>query len=456
MVSERFRCEARDLLSLGLPMMATQFCIMAMGFIDTAMAGHYDAVDLAGVAMGGNVLWPVFMLMTGLSMALTPIVAQLRGAGRVGESGAVVRQGIWIALIASVLTVVIIVEAEPLYRWAGVDEEVIRVAMGYLRAVAWGVPASMVYVALRHVAEGLGHTRPPMLIAVAALPVNAALNYVLIFGKLGFPELGGVGCGWATAAVFWTEPLLMLFVVTRPYFRETRLVERVDGPRWAEIRRILRIGAPVGTTIFLEMAVFSVIGFLIGTMGVTALAAHSVASNLSWLTYVIPMGLGSAASVRVGYFVGSDDFDRARFSAASAFRISLAYALLVSILLVGLRHLLVGVYTNDPAVLEVAANLVLLIAAFQIVDDTQVTVGGALRGYKDTRVPMIFSLLGYWAVALPLGAVLGYGWLGFQPLGVYGFWVGMTFGLMLVAVSVGARLWWTSRDEKLVAHLART
>jgi MATE family multidrug resistance protein len=396
------------------------------------------------------------MLMTGLSMALTPIVAQLRGAGRVGASGAVAWQGIWIALIASVVTVVIVVEAEPLYRWAGVDGEVTLVAMGYLRAVAWGVPASMVYVALRHVAEGLGHTRPPMLIAVAALPVNAALNYVLIFGKLGFPELGGVGCGWATAAVFWTEPLLMVFVVTRPYFRETRLVERIDRPSWAEMRRILKIGAPVGATVFVEMAVFSVIGFLIGTMGVTALAAHSVASNLSWLTYVMPMGLGSAASVRVGYYVGSDDLARARFSAASALRISLAYALLVSILLVGLRHLLVSVYTNDLAVLELAANLVLLIAAFQIADGTQVTVGGALRGYKDTRVPMICSLLGYWAVALPLGAVLGYGWLGFQPLGVYGFWVGMTFGLMLVAVSVGARLWWTSRDEKLVMRLART
>jgi MATE family multidrug resistance protein len=144
MVGERFRGEARSLLSLGLPMMATQFCIMAMGFIDTAMAGHYDAVDLAGVAMGGNVLWPVFMLMTGLSMALTPIVAQLRGAGRVGESGAIMRQGIWIALIASVVTVVIVVQAEPLYHWAGVDAEVTRVAMGYLRAVAWGVPASLV------------------------------------------------------------------------------------------------------------------------------------------------------------------------------------------------------------------------------------------------------------------------------------------------------------------------
>ena len=204
------------------------------------------------------------------------------------------------------------------------------------------------------------------------------------------------------------------------------------------------------------MAVFSVIGFLIGTMGVTMLAAHSIASNLSWATYVVPMGLGSAASVRVGYFVGAGDLARARFSAASAFWISLAYALLASILLVGLRHLLVGVYTNDPAVLEVAASLVLLIAAFQIVDDTQVTVGGALRGYKDTRVPMVCSLLGYWAVALPLGAVLGYGWLGFAPLGVYGFWVGMTVGLTLVAVSLGIRLWWLSRNEELVVRLART
>jgi MATE family multidrug resistance protein len=456
MVSERFGSEARALASLGLPMIVTQFCIMAMGFIDTAMAGHYDAVDLAGVAMGGNVLWPVFMLMTGLSMALTPIVAQLRGAGRVGESGAVVRQGLWIALFASVVTVVIVAEAEPLYHWAGVDPEVVRVAMGYLRAVAWGVPASLAYVTLRHVAEGLGHTRPPMLIAVAALPVNAALNYVLIFGMFGFPKLGGVGCGWATAAVFWTEPLLMLFVVARPYFRETGLLERVDPPKWSEISRILRIGAPIGATIFLEMAVFSVIGFLIGAMGVTTLAAHSIASNLGWLTYVIPMGLGSAASVRVGYFVGAGDLGRARSSAASAYWISLSYALLVSVLIVGLRHLLVGVYTNDTAVLEVAANLVLLIAAYQIADDTQVTASGALRGYKDTRVPMISSLLGYWVVALPLGAVLGYGWLGFSPIGVYGFWVGMTVGLTLVSVSLGIRLWWLSRDERLVARLART
>ncbi|MBW2275582.1 MAG: MATE family efflux transporter [Deltaproteobacteria bacterium] len=456
MVRDRFRWEARALLSLGLPMMATQFCIMAMGFIDTAMAGHYDAVDLAGVAMGGNVLWPVFMLMTGFSMALTPIVAQLRGAGRVGESGAVARQGIWIALIASVVTVAIIVEAEPLYRWAGVDAEVTRVAMGYLRAVAWGVPASLVYVTLRHVAEGLGHTRPPMLIAVAALPVNAVLNYALIFGKFGFPELGGIGCGWATAAVFWTEPLLMIFVLSRPYFRETRLIEGFEGPRWGDVIRILRIGAPIGITVFVEMALFSVVGFLVGALGVTTLAAHSIASNLGWLTYVIPMGLGSAASVRVGYFVGAGDFARARFSAVSAFGISLSYGLLVSVLLVALRHLLVNVYTNDTDVLEMAANLVLIIAAYQIMDDTQVTAGGALRGYKDTRVPMICTLLGYWVVALPLGAVLGYGWFGFSPLGVYGFWVGMTLGLALVALSMGARLWWTSRDEKLVVRLART
>ena len=449
-----FRVEARALLSLGLPMIATQLFIMGTGFLDTAMAGHYSASDLAGVAMGGNVLWPVFMLMTGLNMALTPIVAQLRGAGRVFEAGSVIRQGIWIALFTSALAILIILNAEPAYRLAGVDEEVIRVAMGYLEATAWGIPPVMVYVALRHVAEGLGHTKPPMVIAGAILPVNGLLNYALIYGEWGLPELGGVGCGWATAAVFWLEPIMMMFVLRRPYFLATKLWDRLDLPNPLEIWRILRIGLPVGATVFLEMAVYSAIGFMIGRIGVTELAAHSIAGNLNWLTYVIPMSLGSAASIRVGYYVGANDYAQARYSAATAFRISLGYAVLVSVLLVTFRATLVSVYSNDPAVLEVAMNLLLFIAVYQIVDDTQATTVGALRGYKDTRVPMVISLVGYWLIALPLGSVLAFGGFGLPAIGVYGYWTGMTIGLFIVAIAVGVRLWRTSHDGARVRALA--
>jgi MATE family multidrug resistance protein len=452
--SSYVRPEARALLKLGLPMVATQLFIMAMGFLDTAMAGHYSSTDLAGVALGGNVLWPVFMLMTGLTMAVTPIVAQLRGANNVGDAGAPLRQGLWIALATSLLTAVIVSNAEGLFRVAGVDDEVARVAMGYLRSAAWGLPPAMVYVCLRFGSEGLGHTRPPMVVAALALPINAVANYIFIFGKFGAPELGGVGCGWATAMVWWVELMMMMWVIRRPYYRATGLLTRFNWPRLREIGSILKVGIPIGITMFVEMAVYSVIGFLIARIGVTELAAHSIAGNLNWMTYVIPMSLGSAASIRVGFYVGARNTQGARQAAATAFFISLGYALLVSALLVLLRLHLVGIYTNDVAVIAVAANLMIFIAAYQIVDDTQATMVGALRGYKDTRVPMLYSLFGYWLIALPLGVVLASGLLPLPPLGVYGYWGAMTFGLLLVALMVGVRLWRTSRNDSRIARLA--
>jgi MATE family multidrug resistance protein len=432
-------------------MVATQLFIMGMGFLDTAMAGRYSSTDLAGVAIGGNLMWPVFMFMTGLTMAITPMVAQLTGAKKVPDAGAIARQGVWMALIASLATMVILQNAEPLFHWIGIDAAVTAVATGYLDAAAWGMPASMIYVVLRYTSEGLGHTRPPMVIAGAAFVLNAPLNYLFIYGAFGFPELGGVGCGWATAIVMWFEVLAMLIVVRKPFFRATNFLAHITGPDLGIIIRILKIGLPIGLTIFLEMAVYSVIGFLIATLGVSALAAHSIAGNLNWLTYVIPMSLGSAAAIRVGFYVGAGRPEVSRQVAATAFQISLVYAVIVSLIVVTLRYALVSIYTEDEAVLSIAANLLLIIAVYQIVDDTNATMAGALRGYKDTRVPMVFSLVGYWLFALPLGHYLA---TGPAALGVYGYWTGMAIGLLLVAVCMGARLWNTSHNTTRIEQLA--
>ena len=177
-------------------MVATQFFIMAMGFLDTAMAGHYSSVDLAGVALGGNILWPVFMLMSGLTMALTPIVAQLRGATAVDQAGSKIRQGLWVALFASFVCVAVIINAEPIFVLSGVDAEAAAIGVRYLRAAAWGIPPVLLYVTLRYTSEGLGKTLPPMLIAGAALPLNGLLNYMFIYGKFGAPqlEIGRASC----------------------------------------------------------------------------------------------------------------------------------------------------------------------------------------------------------------------------------------------------------------------
>lgn len=435
-------------------MVATQFFIMAMGFIDTAMAGRYDSTHLAGVALGGSILWPVFMLTTGFTMAITPIVAQLRGAGTIGESGAQVRQALWLGLAASGLCVLVVSYATPIFSFFQVEPATLAVARDYLHATAWGLPAVQIYIVLRYTAEGLGRTIPPMLIAGLALPVNAAFNYVLIYGHFGAPELGGEGCGWATTAVWWFELLLIIGLLRRPYFAATRLLERFDWPDWQIQKSILKIGVPIGLTIFLEMAVFSVVGLTIASLGVVALAANSIAGNVNWATYVLPSTLGAAASIRAGFYVGARDYQSAAFVARTAFIVSIIYAVIVSAALVLFRFQIAAIYTRDAAVLELAASLMIYIAIYQIVDDTLATMGGTLRGYKDTRMPMVYSLVGFWFLALPLGAALCFGWFGLEPIGVPGYWLGMTLGLTVVAILTGIRLISTSRSPDRIERFA--
>ena len=447
--------EWRALLTLGWPMMATQFFIMATGFLDTIMAGRYSAADLGGVQVAGNLLWPLFLLVTGFTMALTPIVSQLRGAGRVTDAAARVRQGLWLSLGTGIVLAVLLRNSAPFYEWFGQDPEVARVAVGYLQAASFGIPALVLYVTLRQVCEGLGETRPPMYIAAAVLPVNALLNYALIYGAWGFPELGGIGCGVATAVVFWLELVLMLFVIRRPFFAAVGVFTRFDAPAPRELGRILRIGAPIGLSVFLEMAVFALISLLIGRIGVPELAAHSVAGNVNWLTYVLPMGLGAAAGIRVGYFVGQNDLAAARVSARTAMLMALGYGVLVSLALILGREALVGLYTTDPAVVPTAAALVIFVAVYQIVDDANAVAIGALRGFKDTTAPMLYGFAGFWLFALPLGEVLAWGHFGLPALGVFGYWAGMAVGLFLVACAVTLRLYRTCNDPDRVARLAQ-
>ncbi|HIL83639.1 MAG TPA: MATE family efflux transporter [Pseudomonadales bacterium] len=446
--------ETKELIKLGLPMAVTQFFIMAMGFLDTAMAGNYASVDLAGVALGGNILWPVFMLVSGLNMALTPMSAQLRGEGRIAAIGPLVRQGLWLALIASVITVAIMLNARPIFSLFNVDAEAAEIGVRYLDAAAWGIPPILMYVTLRYVCEGLGHTLEPMIIVGTTLIVNGVLNYMFIYGKFGLPEMGGEGCGWATAISMWVEFILILGLLSRPWLRETELASRFEWLHFENLISILKVGLPIGVTIFLEMAVFSIVGFLVGSLGVTALAAHSIAGNINWATFVIPMSLGSAISIRIGFFVGARDFKHAMRIAKLSFQISLGYAMLTSLVLISGRHVITGLYSNDPVVLQLAASLLIIVAIYQIVDCPQATMVGALRGYKDTRIPAIYSFVGYWVLALPLGLVLGYGYIG-EPMGVYGFWLGLGLGLFVVSLLAGRRLYLTSQDDERILKFAQ-
>ena len=449
------RAELGHLLRLALPIVLTQLSQMGMGVADTIMAGRYGAADLAGVALGGNVFWPTVMLLAGVIMALVPAVSQLHGGGRHAGAGEVARQAAWIGLAGGVLLIVLYRHAEAFYVLLGVDPLAVPIASGYLRALSWGTLPLLGYFGLRYLCEGMSWTLPAMLVAFLGLLVKIPLNYLFIHGGWIVPPMGGIGCGWASVLVVWVEFVVLALVVSRSRMRVTGLFSRFSRPDFAEMLRLVKLGGPIGLTIFLEFSMFSMVTLLIGRLGVDAVAAHQIAVSVGGLAFMVPMALGMAVAVRVGFKVGGADLPGARLSGWVAIGLSLAIAVLAGVLLFTSRGFIAGLYTNDGTVLLVAMELMIFVAVYQLVDDTQVTALGALRGFKDTRMPMLIALVAYWTVGLPLGVVLGFGWIELPGLvGVRGFWVGLSAGLSVAAVVLVSRFAWLSGRQSQVLELA--
>ena len=449
------RVELAHLLRLALPIILTQLSQMGMGVADTIMAGRYSATDLAGVALGGTVFWPSVLLLSGIMMALIPSVSQLHGRGDQARVGEVVRQAAWIGVGGGVLLMLGYHHVEPVYRLVGVDEGAIPIAADYLAAFSWGVPPLMGYFALRYLCEGMSWTMPAMLVAFFGLLAKIPLNYLFIYGGLGVPALGGAGCGWASTVVIWLEFAVLAWIVASSRLRATGVFSRFSLPDPGELWRLIKLGLPIGLSSFLEISMFSTVTLLVGRFGAEAVAAHQIAVSVGGLAFMIPMAIGMAASIRVGFNVGASNLSGARRSGGVAIGVSLAFAVLAAALILPARDLIAGLYTTQMPVLLLAAELMIFVALYQFVDDTQVAAIGSLRGYKDTRVPMLVALLAYWAVGLPVGVVFGFNLLGVPQLeGVRGFWVGLCAGLAVAAVFLIARFVRLSRRPDLIARMA--
>ena len=450
-----FATELRVLARLSLPIVITQLSQMLMGTIDAVMAGHVDKNDLAGVSIGGALFWPVMVMASGLLMAVTPSVSQLHGAGRSSQAGEVVRQALWLGLIGGLVGLVLLHFAGSFYARWGVDPVAIPVATAYVGYMSWGLLPVLGYFALRYLCDGMSFTRAAMFIAVSALLLKLPLTYLLVFGGLGVKAMGGAGCGLATAIVMALELVAMLWVVRVSRVRAAGFYERFSWPNWAEVARLARLGLPIGLAIFFEMAIFAFVTLMIAKMGAQVVAAHQIVANIGSITFMIPLGLGMAASIRVGFNVGQGDYVAARRSGLAAIALALGVACVCMLLLVIFREPLVGLYGTDSAVLGLAASLVLFVAAFQLFDAAQVSAIGALRGFKDTRFPMVTALGCYWGVAVPMGFCLAFGKFGLQALGAHGFWMALTIGLGLAAFVLGSRFQWLSQRPHKVAEFAQ-
>jgi MATE family multidrug resistance protein len=445
---QRVSTELYSLLKLATPIIIAQLANTAMGFVDTVMAGRVSPRDLAAVALGNSIWVPVFLLMTGILLATTPKVAQRFGAGAHGEIGPLVRQALWLALAVGGSAAALLWNAEIILTLMNVDPGLIEPAMGYLRGVACGFPAVALYHVLRCFSDGLGHTRPSMILGLGGLALNIPLNYIFIYGKLGVPAMGGVGCGWATGLVMICMFLGMLWWVKwAPFYQPSKVFSHFEWPQWPVLKRLLAVGLPIGIAVFAESSIFAVIALLIGGLGATVVAGHQIALNFSSMVFMIPYSLGMAATVRVGQALGRGEPREARFAAGVSMAAALGYACLSASLMLLLREQIAQIYTPDRAVILVATTLLVYSALFQFSDAIQVTAAGALRGYQDTRVTMILTLFAYWGIGLPVGYILGLtDWFG-EPSGPSGLWQGLVVGLTCAGGMLAVRLAGSARKR---------
>ncbi|MCK9237445.1 MAG: MATE family efflux transporter [Thiopseudomonas sp.] len=444
----RTTSEWRRLLSLAIPIVIAQLANTAMGFVDTMMAGRVSPNDLAAVALGNSIWVPIFLLMSGVLLATTAKAARLFGAGDNASIGPLVRQALWLGLIMGCVMAVLMWNAKPLMQWLQISPELIEPAMGYLRAVACGFPAVAIYLVLRCYSDALGRTRPSMVIGILGLLINIPVNYIFIYGKLGVPAMGGVGCGWATALVMVFMALAMLvWVRWAPYYKEHQVYQRFQWPNLAVQKSLTTLGVPIGIAIFAEASIFSIIALLIGGLGASTVAGHQIALNFSSLVFMLPYSLGMATTVRVGQAMGAQQPQQARFAALVAMGTALLVACISAGYMTWFRESIARIYTEDPVVLSIAAALIIYAAVFQFSDAIQVTAAGALRGYQDTRMTMLITLVSYWGIGLPIGYTLGLtDYLG-SAQGPAGMWQGLIAGLTCAAILLGLRLRHISKKQ---------
>lgn len=431
----------RALLALALPLLGGQLAQAGNGFVDTVMAGQAGTAALAGVAVGTSIWLPLYLFMLGILMNATPVMARLLGERQPQAADRTLQQALLLASGLALLVMALLWFCEPLLPLLKVDPSLIPTVTGYLAGISVGVPACALFLVLRCYTEALKHTRPIFWISLAGLLINIPFNYVLIHGKFGLPALGGAGCGWATSISAWCMVGLMWFYLKRhPHYRNhplKLLPLHIDIARFGQL---LRLGLPSGLSMFFEVSIFAAIALLISSLGPVVTAGHQVALNISSLSFMVPLSLALATTIRVGHARGQADADGLEAIIRHAFRVTAVVSLLLALLLLAVHHVMPSIYSDDERVTLLASQLLLLVAAYQLSDAWQVMAIGCLRGFEDTTWSMVITVLVYWGVSLPLGYVLGMTDLLVSPMGPAGFWIGIIIGLSLAALLLYWRL----------------
>ena len=432
--------ELRALLKLTMPILATQLAQIGMGTIDTLMSGYVSTRDLAAVAIGTSLWLPTWLFLAGVLVALSPLAARLNASAKHDRLPVLLSSALWVGIVLGSIAGILLSLASLALTSIVDDPVTASIASHYTMAIAVGMPGAGIFLAYRFYAEALNEAGQVTRIMLSGLLLNVPANAVFVYGWFGLPELGGVGCGIGSSIIFAG----MAFAMARNTRRKRlpadySLWQHVAKPLYPQVREILRIGIPIGIAIFFEVTLFTVIALLLTGLGPSVVAGHQVALNISSLTFMIPLSVGMALTVRVGHWLGSGETALARRTAWLGIGLNLGVALFNATLMLLFASHLAGLYSPDPAVVKTAATLMTFAAIFQLSDAVQVGAAGALRGYHDTFAVMLITFVAYWVIGLGSGY-----WLAFYadtPYGAPGFWTGLILGLTAAAIALAIRLY---------------
>ncbi|UDG81711.1 Multidrug resistance protein MdtK [Candidatus Profftia lariciata] len=446
----KYWVETRSLLTLAIPVIIAQISQTAMGFVDTIMAGGVSAIDMAAVAIGTSIWLPAILFGHGLLLALIPIIAQFNGAGRRDQIGHQVQQGFWLALIVSTVIIGVLYNAKYIIDiMHNINNDLSKKTIGYLHAIMWGVPGYLFFQVLRNQCEGLSKTKPGMVIGFIGLLVNIPINYIFIYGKLGVPALGGIGCGVATGSVYWVMYFIMWWYVRKANSLYDFRPQSLEAPQWFTIQRLINIGMPVALSLFFEVTLFAVVALLVSPLGIVSVAGHQIALNFSSMMFVLPMSLGVAVTIRVGYLLGEGSANNAKIAAYTSIAVGIIMAAFTAIFIVIFRESIALLYNKNSEVITMASHLMLLAAIYQISDSVQVIGSGVLRGYKDTRSIFFITFIAYWILGLPVGYALALTDYMVPAMGPSGFWIGFIIGLTAAAIMMVLRIRWLQKQPEV-------
>jgi len=441
--------EAKIIAKLGVPLIICHMAIIGMGATDTIFSGLVSTENLAGLAVASSIWAALKVFLLGMCGATATIAAHYHGGGRYSRIGFQVHQTAWIGLVTTAVLVAILASSSlwlPAIQPAG---PVTEIAWRYLSVMGLGSFGFLIFVVLVNACEAVGDVALAMFAYIALFFLNVFFDYVFVFGKFGLPELGAIGCAWASVLSYWLAAVAIATILAaKPQYRRYHLFTKAWRPHWRSIKRHLHIGVPLAIGSGGEVFFFSSIALLVAPFGPVSVAGHQVVLNYGAIVYMIPLGFSVAVCIRCAQLRGAGNNIGAAFAAFTGVKIAIAFAVLTLIFTALFRHQISQLYTPDLRVQTIAADLLLLCLLYQLFDSVQVSSWGGLRGFGDTKVPMLMQLFSYWICGFPLGSLFAHTF----NLGVFGYWWGIVCGLMIAAMLLHWRLHYLTRKFKSDAN----